>query len=211
MPRRGGTPIRMTPNESAPEEPRPEEARSEEARDAAIGIPAHGAEDLVPVVYEELRALAVGLMTASWNGATLQPTALVHEAFLRLAPISRGRWNDRKHFLCVAAIAMRQLLADHARARRALKRGGKALRVSLEEIDVEPEAEGVDIVHLDDALTRLAALNQRHARVVELRFLAGLTVDQTAQVLEVSTRTVETDWRFARAWLHRYLARGNAS
>lgn len=180
-------------------------SREAPARDACT------AAALLPLVYDELRALAASLFVNQRPDQTLQPTALVHEAFLRLVRHRADGWNDQAHFFNAASMAMRQLLADHARARGALKRGGGATRVSLDEIELSRVENGIDIVVLDAALSRLAALNARHARIAELRFLAGLSVEQAALVLGVSARTVEADWRFARAWLHRELSRGESS
>ena len=136
----------------------------------------------------------------------MQPTALVHEAYIRMARAGDAQWSDRTHFLNVAALARRQLLADYARAKRTDKRGGGRSRVRLEDSDQPMNAHEIDIVALDDSLRRLAELNPRHARVVDLRFLAGLGVDQTARVMGISPRTVESEWRFARAWLRQNLA-----
>jgi RNA polymerase sigma factor (TIGR02999 family) len=155
------------------------------------------ADELFPLVYEELRILARSYKRQASPGS-VQPTSLVHAAYLRLA---RGeqRWKDQSHFRAVAAIAMRQVLTDRARRGRAAKRGGDWRRVSLTDIG-RPEV-SVDLVDLDDALTKLERLDPRSAQVVHLRFFGGLTVQETAKVLGVSTRTVEKDWRRSRAWL----------
>jgi len=160
--------------------------------------------DLLPKVYGELRALAASYFRG--RGAnTLQPTALVNEAFLRLAKHD-GEIKDRAHFFAVAATAMRQILTDRARRRRALKRGGpEKERVTLSGI-AAPDG-GIDLLVLDDLLSRLAALDERQARLVELRFFAGLTEDEAAESLGVSLRTVQKDWRKARAWLLAELSR----
>jgi len=164
-------------------------------------------DELLPRVYDDLRALARGLFEARRKDITLQPTALVHECYMRLVKKDEPDWEDRRHFFNVAALAMRQLLASHARQHFAAKRGGVHERVVLDpETNLGKETDGVDIVALDDALTRLAGVNQRQARVVELRFLAGLSVEETADVLAVSERTVYVDWQMARAWLSRELA-----
>lgn len=138
---------------------------------------------------------------------TLQPTALVHEAFLKLVDRDAVEYADRGHFLAVAATAMRQILIDHARTRGAAKRGGDRRRVALEDAPVNGAgADQLDLLALDEALTRLAALDGRQARVVELRFFGGLSVKETGEALGVSPRTVELDWRMAKAWLSRALS-----
>jgi RNA polymerase sigma factor (TIGR02999 family) len=161
---------------------------------------------LLPLVYTELRALAGALFRGQAPDHTLQPTALVHEAFLRLVHQPQADFQDREHFFRVAAMAMRQLLTDHARRRRASRRGGGWDRVRLDSGVVESSGEEVDLVALDDALTRLTQLDERQGRIVELRFLAGLSVDETAALLGLSARTVELDSRMARAWLKCELA-----
>jgi RNA polymerase sigma factor (TIGR02999 family) len=161
---------------------------------------------LLPVVYDELRALAGSFFRGQSPDHTLQPTALVHEVFLRLVHETDPAYNDRQHFFRVAALAMRQLLADHARRCRAARRGGDWGRIELHSGIPEESGEEVDLVSLDDALTRLSLLDERQGRIVELRFLAGLSVEETAGVLGVSPRTVELDSRLARAWLHCELA-----
>jgi RNA polymerase sigma factor (TIGR02999 family) len=170
------------------------------------------AADLLPLVYEELRAIAAEHLRRERAGHTLQPTALVHEAWLKLADQSGARWQNRTHFLAVASHALRRVLVDHARKHKALKRGrGRPPTIALEE-DVCPLPEPqVDLLSMDEALGRLAALDQRKARVVELRFFAGLTLDETAEALGVARTTVEGDWRVARAWLRAELTRGSAS
>ena len=164
------------------------------------------AQRLLPHVYQELRALAGSFFQQQRPNHTLQPTALVHEAYLRLVR-SDASWSSRKHFYDIAAMAMRQLLTDHARRKSSQKRGGANPRISLTEADAESNVKSeVDIVALDDSLTRLAALDPRQARIVELRFLAGLTIEQTAEILGVSPRTVKLDWQMAKAWLRTQLA-----
>lgn len=160
---------------------------------------------LMPLVYEELRGLAGALLRGQSPDITLQPTALVHEAYMRLAGAASADWRDRAHFFAVAARAMRQVLIDHARARGAEKRGGRRERVSLEQNDAA-ELRPFDLVSLNDALTSLGELDENQARVVELRFFGGMTNDEVALVLDRSTRTVEREWRAARAWLRRELA-----
>jgi RNA polymerase sigma factor (TIGR02999 family) len=166
-------------------------------------------DDLLPRVYDELRALADSYMRRERAGHTLQPTALVHEAFLRMLRLPPGSVQNRVHFFALAAQAMRRILADHARRHRAAKRGGSAVRVPLElvEAGAPASAAGEDVAadDLDAALEDLAKLDPRQARVVELRFFGGLSIEETAEVLAVSTATVKRDWLVARAWLHREL------
>jgi RNA polymerase sigma factor (TIGR02999 family) len=154
------------------------------------------------LVYDELRGLASGYFRNRPPGATLQPTALVHEAFLRLTGRDDLVLRDRAHFMAVCAVVMRGILADHARRRGAAKRGGGWQRVSLSGV-VTPAADDtdVDVVALDRALSKLAGLNERQARVIECRFFAGMTVEEVGESLGVSKGTVESDWRMARAWL----------
>lgn len=163
---------------------------------------------LFSIVYDELRRLAAAALRHERPDHTLQPTALVHEAYLRLADEPHARWENRSHFLAVAARAMRRILVDHARGRNAAKRGGGANHVPVD--DVQPAADdgglALDLVMLDAALARLAALDLRQARIVELRFFGGLSVEETAEVVEASTRTVKRDWQVARAWLKREMA-----
>jgi RNA polymerase sigma-70 factor, ECF subfamily len=167
---------------------------------------ASAAERLFPLVYDELRALAGSYFKAQPAAHTLQPTALVHEVFIKLIDQHATRWNDRAHFFAVAATAMRQILIDHARARGAAKRGGGWQRLSIDHVDRAGEIDHLDVLALDEAMTNLAKVDPRQARVVELRFFGGMSVEETAQVLEVSPRTVELDWRMAKAWLSRELA-----
>lgn len=157
--------------------------------------------ELMEVVYAELRTLAGSYFKGQPTGHTLQPTALVHEAFLRLARVDVDKFRGREHFFAVAATAMRQILTSHARARRADKRGGGAAQVTLTNLVVPDEHSTVDMVLLDDVLRQLEELNPRQARIVECRFFGGLTVQEIANVLGVSVTTVEKDWRRARAWL----------
>jgi RNA polymerase sigma-70 factor (ECF subfamily) len=158
---------------------------------------------LVPLVYDELRGLARRYLARELPGHTLQPTALVHEAFLRLAGASEIPWQDRAHFVGVAARAMRQVLVSHAVRRKAAKRGGGWTRIPLDDAVALFESPSIDIVALDRALEELSAVDPRQCRVVELRFFGGLTVAEVAKVLRVSPRTVEREWTFARAWLRR--------
>ena len=163
---------------------------------------------LFDVLYRELRRVAEAAMRAERANHTLQPTALVHEAFLRLAG-DQGRFVSRAHFLGVAAGAMRRVLVDHARGRNAQKRGSGATRVTVEDLDdlPQPASAGLDLVVLDDALSRLTALDARQGQIVELRFFGGLSVEETAAVVGVSERTVKREWQISRAWLRREIAR----
>lgn len=165
------------------------------------------AQRLLPLVYGELRALAGSYFRRQRSDHTLQPTALVHEAFVRLVDQTGVHWKDRAHFFAIAATAMRQILTDHARRRAALKRGGDRAKVSLDGAAAPTPDEEVDLVALDEVLTRLMTLDPRKHRVVELRFFGGLSVDEVAEVLGVSKTTVESDWRAARAWMSAELSR----
>jgi RNA polymerase sigma-70 factor (ECF subfamily) len=156
-------------------------------------------------VYGELHRIARLCMLGERAGQTLQATALVNEAFLRLVDVQRIEWRNRAHFLAMAARLMRRVLVDVARARQADKRGGDAVRVTFEEALVAGQEPGAAFIRLDDALTALGALDERKSRVVELRFFGGLSVQETAEVLGVSSKTVVRDWEFAKAWLQREL------
>ncbi len=161
---------------------------------------------LLPVVYDSLRALAGSFFRQERADHTLQPTALVHEAYVRLLGSVDSNWEGRAHFFAVAAKAMRQILADHARGKKAAKRGGPdRKRITLSGLKTPPVDSQIDIVALEDALTKLGRIDQRQCRIVELRFLAGLNVDDTAHVLKISAPTVKREWRMARAWLRREL------
>jgi RNA polymerase sigma factor (TIGR02999 family) len=163
---------------------------------------------LFPIVYDELKGLAQKFLKGESRAQTLQATALVHEAYLRLVGPSEVTWENRAHFFGAAARAIRRILTDHARERGRLKRGGGARPVPLDECAVIAESPGgVDMAMLDESLARLAAVDEQKARVVELRFYAGLTVEQTAAALGVSPSTIARDWQFARVWLHRDLER----
>ena len=162
-------------------------------------------ERLAPLVYQDLRALARSHLRRERAGHTLQATALVHEAFFKLQG-QRSPWHNREQFFAVASRIMRRVLVDHARARAAMKRGADAPRIELEDsLAVASEARSIDLLDLDRALERLTALEPRLARVVELRYFGGLSVEEAARVLECSDRTVKRDWSFARAWLLREL------
>jgi RNA polymerase sigma factor (TIGR02999 family) len=166
-------------------------------------------DELLPLVYGELRRQAARHLRAQAAGHTLQPTALVHEVYLRLVDQPTVEWQGRAHFFGVAARAMRSILVDHARARHAAKRGGRARAVTLSAAhgiaDRTAEAE-VDVLALDEALSGLAALDARQAQVVELRYFGGLSIEETAHVLGISCATVERDWKTARLWLRRELS-----
>ena len=163
--------------------------------------------ELVPLVQDELRQLARRHLRRERTGHTLQATALVNEAYLRLIEIKRVRWQNRAHFFAMASRVMRRILVDAARARGYQKRGGGAEHVSLDEALVVSNEPSHDLVALDDALNALAAFDARKSQVVEMRFFAGLTVDETAEVLHVSPDTVMRDWRLAKVWLLRELSR----
>jgi RNA polymerase sigma-70 factor, ECF subfamily len=162
-------------------------------------------DELVPLVYAELRQLADHYLQQERNGHTLQPTALVHEAYLRLAQQTGAGFNNRVHFYGAAATVMRRILVDHARRRLAVKRGAGQAPIELNDALVTGIDPQVDLIALDEALTRFAALSPAPARVVELRYFGGLTVEETATLLGVAPVTVKRQWAFARAWLHREL------
>ena len=175
---------------------------------AAAGDP-HAAGELLPLVYDELRMLAAARMAAESPGHTLDATALVHEAYVRLVGAGAPRdWNGRGHFLAAAAEAMRRVLVDHARRKHRAKRGGGRRRVEFDEAVPAPPAAADDLLALDDALRRLAAQDPDAARVVQLRYFAGLSVEQAAGVLGISRATAYRHWAFARAWLLERLAGG---
>ncbi len=165
-------------------------------------------DELFPIVYDELRVLAQRFLNGESKAQTLQATALVHEAYVRLVGPEQGTWENRAHFFGAAARAIRRILTDHARERDAQKRGGGRRPVSLDEALVVCAGEpAVDMLNLNAALEKLAAIDDQKARVVELRFFGGLTVDQAALALGVSPSSVARDWQFARVWLHRELER----
>lgn len=162
-------------------------------------------EQLVPLVEAELHRIARGYMRRERQGHTLQATALVNEVFLRLTDAQDVRWQDRAHFLCIAARLMRRVLVDYARSRGYRKRGGGAHKVTLDETLLLTPGPAVDVVDLDRALDVFAGIDARKSRVVELRFFGGLSVEETAEVLHVSTDTIKRDWRVAKLWLLREL------
>jgi RNA polymerase sigma factor (TIGR02999 family) len=198
--------------------------RGEEADDGlsrrSAGEDAAGAkaDALMPQVYDELRRLAANYLRHERPGQTLQATALVHEAFLRLSKEKNPPWKNRTHFLAIAALSMRQILVQRARARNAEKRGGGAEKIALDEaviadrpgVSRSPEGEGggVDVLALDTALDKLAALDPQQAKIVELRYFGGLTVEEVAESLDISPATVKRHWAVARAWLHKELSPG---
>ena len=186
-------------------------------RRSADGVAGAKAGELMPQVYDELRRLAANYLRHERPGQTLQATALVHEAYLRLSREKNQPWNNRTHFLAIAALSMRQILVQRARARNADKRGGGAEKITLDEsvIADQPavsrhsaarEGGGVDVLALDAALEKLAALDPQQAKIVELRYFGGLTVEEVAASLDISPATVKRHWAVARAWLHKELS-----
>ncbi len=171
----------------------------------------HALARLTPLVYDELHRLAGCYMRREPGGQTLQTTALVHEAYLRLVDQTRVRWQNRAHFFAIAAQMMRRILVDHARSRHYAKRGGGARPVSLDAAPPISAERAGELVELDDALASLARIDPRKARVVELRFFGGLSVEETAELLGVSPNTVMRDWNMARAWLYREITEGKES
>lgn len=161
--------------------------------------------ELLPVVYQELRRVAAGYLRRERPGQTLQATALVHEAYLRLLREQHVSWQNRAHFCAIAANSMRQILVERARARNAAKRGGALHRITLEDALAPAETTGIDVEALDQALERLAALDADQARLVELRYFGGLTIEETAEVTGVSPATVKRSWTVAKAWLKKEL------
>ncbi|MBX7174090.1 MAG: sigma-70 family RNA polymerase sigma factor [Pyrinomonadaceae bacterium] len=162
-------------------------------------------EKLLPVVYDELRKLAAGYLKNERPGHTLQATALVHEAYIRLVDWERVSWQNRAHFFAVAAQVMRNILVDHARRKRSEIHGGNLQKLALDEAISFSQSQEVDLVDLDDALQDLEKLDERQAKIVELRFFAGLTIEETAHAIGVSTMTISREWNFAKAWLYRRL------
>jgi len=174
------------------------------------------AEELMPVVYDELRRIAGAYMKRERPGQTIQPTALVHEAYLRLLKDKKQDWQGRTHFLAIAATSMRQILIERARAKHAEKRGGDRQRITLEEGALADRDEGasggdvvLDLLAIDEALDRLAEIDPQQARVVELRFFGGLTIEETATAIDVSPATVKRHWTMAKAWLRREVLGGS--
>jgi RNA polymerase sigma-70 factor (ECF subfamily) len=168
-------------------------------------------DELIPLVHEELRRLASRYMRREGPGHTLQTSALVNEAYLRLVNQKRVQWQNRAHFFGVAAQLMRRILVDHARRHASAKRGGGAQRMTLSECEASIVLEqAVEVIALDEALKRLAVMDRRKSEIVEMKFFGGLTTDEVAEVLKVTPRTVELEWRKAKAWLHRTIREGEA-
>lgn len=164
------------------------------------------AERLMPFVYDELRRLAQSFLARERDEHTLQSTALVHEAYLRLVDQTRVNWRNRAHFYSVAASMMRRILIDHARAHATVKRGGAAIKLSLDDLQLPLEERAAGLIALDECLQRLSHMDERKGRVVELRFFGGMGDEEIAEVLGVSVRTILRDWKTARLWLYRELA-----
>ncbi|MGA2068465.1 MAG: sigma-70 family RNA polymerase sigma factor [Thermoguttaceae bacterium] len=171
----------------------------------------YAGEQLFADVYAELRALAARYLHRERKSHTLQPTALVHEAYLKLVDQTGVDWQDRAHFLAIAAHAMRQILVDHARRHRAAKRGGNRHRIALDDSLAVESRRDVDLLALEDALTKLTKLDPRQAQMIELRFFGGLSIAEVAKVMAISKRSVEREWTMVRAWLRRELGRGDAA
>ena len=163
------------------------------------------ADELLKLVYDELRKIAARYLGKERSGHTLQPTALVHEAYMRLIDISDLDWKDRAHFFAVAANVMRHILVDHARARLTEKRGGHFQRISLETAVNVLSEPSLDVLAVDDAMRELAEFDKRQCKIIELRFFGGLTIEETAAVLDISAATVKREWILAKAWLFRRL------
>ena len=161
---------------------------------------------LLPLVYEELRKQATRYLRHERPGHTLQTTALIHEAYLKLVDQKNVHWQNRAHFFGIAAQLMRRILVDHARTKKRAKRGGSDIRVSFNDANLVGQARDLDLVAVDEALTRLAELDEQQSRIVELRFFSGLTVEETAAILAISPATVKRDWSMAKAWLHREIS-----
>jgi RNA polymerase sigma-70 factor, ECF subfamily len=170
-----------------------------------------GLDRIIPLVHRELQQIARRCMGGERRGHSLQPTALVNEAYLRLVDVQQMSWQNRAHFLAMAARVMRRILVDHARSKGYAKRGGGAARITLDDALIVPNEPGRDLVALDDALKALAEVDERKSRMIELRFFGGLTVEETAAVLHVSPDTVKRDWRFTKAWVQRELRGGDGA
>jgi RNA polymerase sigma-70 factor, ECF subfamily len=164
-------------------------------------------ERLMPLVYDELRKLAQAYLENERSDHTLQATALVHEAYIRLVDWKNVSWQNRAHFFALAAQVMRRILVDHARQKKAEKRGGSLTKLALEEAVRFPQQGEVDLIALDDALEALASLDPAQSRIVELRFFGGLTIEETAEAMRVSPATVKREWTLAKAWLHKRVVR----
>jgi len=168
-------------------------------------------DKVMPVVYQELRRLAHHYMRKERVGHTLQTTALVNEAYLRLADYKKMRWQSRTHFFAVAAQVMRRILVENARSRNYAKRGGGAQKVELDETAVVSAGRSAEVIAVDEALTELESWDARKGRIVELRFFGGLSIEETAEVLKISTTTVQREWRSAKAWLYKAISEGGRS
>jgi RNA polymerase sigma-70 factor (ECF subfamily) len=185
--------------------------RGSSAHDVTLLLQAWGGGDkqaldrLAPLVYRELRRIAGRMMAAERPNHTLQATALVNEAYVRLVDTQQVSWQDRAHFFALCARAMREILIDHARARGSAKRGGDQIAIELDEALAAAPSPEANLLELDDALKRLAEIDPRKSQVVELRFFGGLNLEETAEALKVSTKTVQRDWDLARGWLYREL------
>ena len=164
--------------------------------------------DVFPLIYDELRRLAQLQLQREPDGHTLTPTALVHEAYMRLIDYSRMEWTGRAHFMAVAATAMRRILVDHARGHRSAKRGGMLKRISIDDVELGTEDRAELLIAIDDALGRLKEIDARQAQVVECRFFGGMTEEETAEALGIGLRTAKRDWAKAKVWLHREIEGG---
>lgn len=162
-------------------------------------------ERLLPFVYQELKRQARFLMAGERSGHTLQPTALVHEAFIKLTGLNEIKWNDRRHFFRFVSQIMRRILVDYARIHAADKRGNNPARFSLEDVNLPVQERAAAILHLDEALEELASVDEKQAKIIEMKFFGGMTLDEIAEVMEVNKRTISREWRQARLWLFREL------
>jgi RNA polymerase sigma factor (TIGR02999 family) len=163
---------------------------------------------ILPIVYDELRKQAARYLRRERAGHTLQTTALIHEAYIRLVDQKNVRWQNRAHFFGISAQLMRRILVDHARTKGRVKRGGSDIRVSLDDVNLIAKEKDLDILAVDEALDRLAKIDEQQSKIVELRFFSGLTVEETAEVLKISPATIKRDWSMAKAWLHREISSG---
>jgi len=170
---------------------------------------AKAAEELLPLVYDELRRLAAQKMSQEPPGQTLQPTALVHEAYIRLVDSEAQKWKSRTHFFAAAAEAMRRILIENARRKQTLKRGGDRQRIDIDDVELSVKESAEDILAMDEALAKLAQEDCAVAELVKLRYFAGLTLEQSAELLGVSTRTANRYWAYARAWLYQEITSAN--
>jgi RNA polymerase sigma-70 factor, ECF subfamily len=189
--------------------PCPPESDDPQPKVAEPGNP-KAVSQLMPAVYDELRRLARHYLRREQAAHSLQATALVNEAYLRLKKDKRQPWQDRTHFLAIAATSMRQILVERARARKAAKRGGSQIRITLDEAVAAGTGQSLDLLALDEALTRLAAIDPEQARIIELRFFAGLSIEETGDAMGISPATVKRGWNMARAWLKREMQKERA-